>query len=307
MAEEKEPVVGGLSVAPLPGVAHKENLQHIYTKHPDNFVGFPKKPDKDGKTNGNTGYDLKRIRAEYLESPIIEWEAYCASRGYNPRVYTLPFRQWVRDKKMRQAWIGVRDQIENEGVTLGAHTLLKQLKAVRQIPETASRMMILLQHLIRVHTEEVIHDDILLKQAQDRRANDPTTKVEVGELRFSAGSQDLLFMSTALKQTSETLMKSLGINDSNINAAKWQELVERELGRIDGETGLGEREEFIKVELIGAKDLQASLKEALAKYLDKPGEATVIEAESAPEGLGAELSEEEREEAEQEDNEEDVH
>lgn len=244
------------------------------------FRGFPKK----GGGGGNTGYDLERIKQEYLESPVVEWSAYCGTRGYNPGLYALPWQKWVREKKYRNAWTSVRDELENEGLQLGPKLLLRQVRAVRQIPETASAMLSLLQHAIQVHMQEARHDQNLMAAAAREGKERPDQP-----LRFSAGSQDLMLLASAMKQTGELLYKSLGIDSSvGVSAAKWLGLVETELGQMEGNLDPKDQTNLVTVEVLGGSTMREAIGDAMARYLDRPGTTEVLTAGERPEGMSAE-------------------
>ncbi len=276
--EEDKPNTGigadvGNSV--LPGVSATE---HIRLKADAKFKGFPRIG-----ANGSR-YDTETIKADYMNTPIVEWDAFCALRGYNPRVYTFAWKSWVREKKYRNSWEKVREQIEDEGLALGPRTLLAQVRAIRTIPETAAAMLNLLQHSIRIHMDEAKHDEAQLKQHRDAG-----TVMPWKEQKFSLNVQSAMFLSSALKQTSELLYKSLGVDSSvGMNPTKWLDMVQSEVGKVDGtQEILAESQDSnpVRVQLMGGEDLQTVLAKAVECWMDKPGGDESLASSAAPEDL----------------------
>lgn len=236
---------------------------------PKKFRGFPK---------ANGYYHIERIRTDFLEAPEPDWLSYCAARTHNPDVKGLPWRAWVREKKYREAFRGVLADVEREGISLGPQLLLRQLRAVRSVPETAAAMLSLVQHSIRVHLDEAKADEIHLKQYRELGVPLPT-------LRFTLDPAGCAMLASALKTTSELLHKSLGIDTSQgMTPERWKQLVDAEVGKMDGtqEIQVLTVKNPVKVEIMGAANLQESMKEAFEKWMDKPGTETPLEIVAAP-------------------------
>lgn len=242
----------------LPGDAAKERIRRGKGKR---YKGFPKK----GKKN-NDPYDLERIHQAYLDSPILDWYAYCATKGYNPSVVGLPWKSWVREKKYKNAWRSVQTEIEDAGTNLGPKTLLRALQAVKNVPETLAGMLSICHHAVSIHYDEIREDQKNLKEYQLKGG---TGLVPRGT--FSASTQDIAILAGAVTKTSQMLYDALGIDKSiGLNPEKWMQIVEEQLSRIDGTNESMAQAEVMEVEVMGASDIAGSLKDAIAKYLDPP-------------------------------------
>lgn len=237
------------------------------------FRGFPK------KGGNSSGYDTAAIKAEYLASDAQDWYAFCEARRYNAKALILPWRAWTREKRYREAFKAVADELEKEGIPLGPQLLLRRVRAVKAIPETATALMQLIQHSIRVHIDEADHDKVFLKQARERGIEIPA-----GKLRFSLDPAGAAMLAGALKTTSELLQKSLGIDvTQGMSTDKWMQMVDDEIGRVDGTQDAVTQGTAnpVQVEVIGAQSFTESMREAFEKWMDKPGAADALEV-SAP-------------------------
>lgn len=272
--------VGGNSMLPGEANSPKERRMRGSNKR---FNPYPSRWAKSAPmTKRQKVYDKQKIYDEYMESPVVEWHAYCATKGYNSDVQQFPWKQWVRQKKYRNTWHTVRDEIENEGIGLGPRTLLRQVKAIRQVPEALAGMLHLLQHALRTHMIEVNADQVAWRKAES------TGEIpEQRHLKFSLSASDLLMLSTALKTTGEFLYKSLGIDQSvGVSASKWVQMVEDELQRADGDLLLKEAGNVVSVEAMGAESVQDAIRLVMENYLDKPAQQKLVASSAPPEGLG---------------------
>lgn len=250
-------------------------------RRPEKFKGFPR------IGNEHTGYDVARIKREYLEHKMVEWADYCEARGYNPEASSnLAWRPWVREKKYRAACQAMAVELEKQTTNLGPNLMLAKIKAVKNVPEAASVMFQLVQFAIRIHHMEALQDEKVLKQVAhgERPFNSK-------DLKFSIDAQGLLFLSSALKQTSELLHKSLGIDpNGGMTPDRWQSLAESELAQIEGSAEVAKQTEDtpVTVEVIGGgKSMKEAMAAAFEKWMDKPGAADPLVAQSPslpPEG-----------------------
>lgn len=243
-----------------------EKKRHRGKGNTRQFKGFP-------KVGGNSSkYDRNRIKREYLESPIVDWQAYCESRRYNYQAEGLNWHAWMREKKYRTAWKNVSMEIEDAGSALGPRTLLRALEAVKEVPEALAGMLQVCKYSVQIHLDEVREDMAFVKQGQLTG-----TPVPRGT-KINAGSQDILFLSNALKNTADALYKALGIDmAAGINPERWMQLVEDQLSRIDGSAEAAQEAETMEFEIMGGSKARALMKEAVEKYLDKPQALPVIE------------------------------
>lgn len=233
--------------------------------------GFPRKK----RPSGAFDYDHVRIRTEFFDASEMEWADYCAARDYNPSLNFFPWRSWVREKKYRRAFNDVKADIEREGSALGPRLLLQQVRAVRNVPETAAVMLQLIQHSIRIHLDEAKHDEPHLKALREQGIPIPPAK-----LRFSLDPSGAAMLASALKATSELLHKSLGIDTSiGMTPERWAQMVETEVGKIDGtlDSVTQGSKNPVTVEIMGTMGLKEALKDAFEKWMDKPGTADSLE------------------------------
>jgi hypothetical protein len=245
------------------------------------FKSFPRLANHKG------ALDKGRIKREYLASPIVDWYAYCESRNYNPVANSLSFRQWVREKKVREGWRTLAAELEDESTIVGPRTLLSAIRAAKALPETAAGMLALIQHGIKLHLGDVAQDQMKARAMG-------LDVVPHGQERFQLDGQGLCFYANALRQTSETLLKSLGIDSSmGLDPEKWIRLVEENMARLEMEQGDGSSEESVQVEIIGAGEGRALLERAVKQYMDHPPAAPPppipVMAEDQPAEEGDEL------------------
>lgn len=248
-------------------------------KRKPKFKGFPRVG-----ANGSS-YDMARIKREYLDHAAVEWTDYCRARGYNPDAL-IPWRPWIREKKYRASCQLMAVELEKHSASLGPNLLLQKIKAVKYVPEAAAVMFQLVQHALRIHQAEAKQDEKILKQvATDGR------QLVARDLHFSLDPGGILALSAALKQTSELLYKSLGIDPSSeMTPDRWQSLAETELAQIEGSTELlSEAEKSpVTIEVIGAPSVKDAMSQAFDKWMDKPGSAEPLIAGLPPPPDGAE-------------------
>jgi len=226
-------------------------------------------------------YDFARIKTEYMESEIIEWVEYCRSKNYNPYLDDFPWKKWVREKKSRNARIAIRADLENEGSLMGPTLLLKQVRAVRQVPELAAAFMQLIAHMVHIHQLEARHDQRLIADAATRGTTPNRAEFQLGLTHAECRS-----LSTAIKQTSEVLYNSLGIDSSaGVQAQKWIQLVEMELSQTEFTLTDEKTMNPLQIEVLGGGDMRQMIAETMEKYLDKPGAPEQLDAAERPEGM----------------------
>jgi hypothetical protein len=234
------------------------------------FRGFPK-----NRNENIAGYDVARVKREFLAAPELEWAEYCQSQNYNPGLNHLPWRSWVREKKYRKAFNDVRADIEREGASVGPRLLLQQVRAVKAVPETASAMLSLIQHSIRIHLDEAKADEPHLKALREQGIPLPPA------MRFTLDPAGCAYLASALKQTSELLHKSLGIDTTvGMTPERWAQLVEQEVGKIDGTQELVTQgsKNPVSVEVMGATSMRDAVGDAFQKWMDKPGAEEAMHA-----------------------------
>lgn len=257
--DEKPPI----DVPLLPGAAADERKRRK-GKSRGNFTPFPRYKTAHGYT-----LDRKKIKAEYFESQVVDWSAYCETRGYNPEVDNFPWRQWVREKRYLNAWNGVKSELEVEGANIGPRRLLNALRAVKNVPEVSYGMLQLCHHAIAIHADEVRADNALIQERQRNRQ-----AVQKNELIFSATPNDLVALSSALRTAKEVLFSSLGIDQAlGLNVDHWMQTVEEKCSQLETVSEADkEHSSGLEVEVIGAEDALSAMKEAVEEYVDKPGQ-----------------------------------
>lgn len=240
--------------------------------------------------------DRGKLKALFLDAPEYDWKAFCARMGYDAKMHLPERRLWERDKRYRRAWSRVQDELERESEDFGPQTLLRAVRAGKNVPATFEGMLTLLQGAIQIHLDESVLDQKIL--AANRAKGQPTLKKD---LHTTASTNDLVCLSTALKMVSEGLYTSLGVDSAaGIDVDKWNKMVEQTYGKLESNAEeMSEGAAPIDVEIIGATDVRTALAESMERYLDKPGAGVMPMEESDPipppmvEESGHDLTEEE--------------
>lgn len=240
-----------------------------------------------GLKSGSSILDRERVRREFMASPIEKWEPFCASMGYDPDGIKLSPRDWERDKKYKRGWNKIRKELEDHSTELGPNILLQAVKAASKVPESLASMLEVCRFKLNILLSEAAHDQAAIAQAGGYLPPD--------KRRFSATPGDISSLASALKTTSESLFKALGIESTTgIDVEKWGRTIENTLGKLDALDRGQEKTDIIEVEIMGTGDVRDTLREAMEKYLDKPRivndppEKEVLddgEAEAGPEQL----------------------
>lgn len=234
------------------------------------YRSLPKKP--------NGQIDKEKVKEQYFASEHVEWKAFCESMKYNPtRTGEFPNARWVVQKKQARAYSSVRSELEERAINLGSRGLLETFRAVKDVPEVLSGVLQLCKYRIQEHAREIKYDQeneadyrnkLIEWQLSGEKKDAPPKR------RFRAYSQDLLFLSRAVSDTSKMLYESLGIDNSNgVKPEQWMKMVEETGVRFDPTIKeQGADVEYMEVSIIGSDQLEKTLADAMVKYLDKPRE-----------------------------------
>jgi hypothetical protein len=241
------------------------------------YKPFPK--TRDGRI------DKTRIEQEYYASSILLWGQFAESKRWRHDAKELPWAIWQRKKRIQHQYDGIKEELEERAASLGPHALLQTLKAMKAAPETLGGMLQICNYRIAEYMKEIKYDQeheaeyqqklIEWQQTGNHRQRPP-------KRRFRAYTQDLLFLSKAVTETSELLFKTLGIDNANgVKVDQFVKMVEDAAVKIDTRPP-EQAAELMKVTIIGADDVESTLKSAFDQYLDKPTTRDVTPIEEDP-------------------------
>lgn len=275
MVEDKPPVqiAGVEGNSAFPGAVKNRRNRKQGAKR---FRRFPSYKLK----HGGELLDRDAVKLDFMASPFHDWEAFCASRGYDPAGLQTSPRLWEREKKYREAWNGIRADLEKAAIEAGPAQVMRAVRAAKQVPEALAAMLQVCHYAVSIHGAEAQAD-----QAYLARCKAQGVEPDRARFRFSAGPQDLFFLSTALKQTTEGLYKSLGIDQSaGVDPDQWMRMLDAQFGKMEQQQAkAGEEKVEISVQVLGSEDARGALQEAITRYFDRPvPPATVVQLAPPP-------------------------
>lgn len=214
--------------------------------------------------------DKKKIKELYMASPILGWRDFCVSKNWNPMDQNLQHTKWEQEKREIQLWEGLRSDMEQRSVRLEADTLNRALKTMQNIPEGLLRLWDVLNYQLSLDQMDIAHD---LQIRAAHRNTGSQYPVPIESLHFIRSAQHVWALSQTAKTISESLYKALGLQNATMGTAT--ELRKR---LEDKYTQVTEAEdaEVMNIELMGTGDIEARLKDAFEKYMDKPGQAEIV-------------------------------